>query len=118
MGFGAGLSLMQFKDATSPYIPIYADICLYTNERKARPILQLKGGYGVYNNNAAYGVKQSGGIYFNPSAGLLVPIKKRDLIFALGYLYSEITSKLNNGYVQASTTGHMSGWSLNLGVKL
>lgn len=117
MGVGAGVGLTQFKGASGPYVPLFADISFYTNVRKARPILQLKGGFGVLDNTQNY-IKQSGGAFLNPSIGLLAPIKKRDIIFLLGYLHSEITTKVNTGYTQASSSTTISGWSISIGVKL
>jgi len=118
IGLGAGVSITQFKGATSPYVPVYFDISAYTNKREIRPILQIKGGFGIFDNNAVSTIKQSGGLYLNPSAGLLFPLKKSDIILAVGYLSSEIRSKIVMGTYATTSSTNITGWSLHLGVKL
>jgi len=116
VGLGIGFGLTQFKDASSPYVPIFGDLSFYTNERKTRPILQLRAGYGLLDNNVS-SVHEKGGLFLNPTLGVLAPVKKTDFILAVGYLHSEFNTKVNTGYFQANTTSSVNGWNIKIGMR-
>src|SRR6186713_3642837 len=95
---GAAVTLLS--GTNSSYIPLYAEVSAYSNYRnKKTPNLYgcIQMGYGIYNSDSYSLINRSGGVYFSPGGGVLLPIKKFDLLIKLAYVRSSFNVKSNTG---------------------
>lgn len=81
-GIGAGIGYINFE---KPYLPLTIDMSFFGKPGKLSPVVIGQAGYGVYNYTAAYIVSR-GGFTGSLSAGLAVPVNRKDkFIFTIGY---------------------------------
>ena len=131
---GLGVGVHTFTVGNKNYsFPIYANV-LYKIPISAKviPFIDAKVGYGIvsksYDTSVVididpfkeenYKVKDSGGLYFSPSVGVLFPVKNNAISLSLSYDFQKIKSKWNNlsaGEVTEHTNTHSKTMALKIG---
>ena len=131
---GLGVGVHTFTVGNKNYsFPIYANV-LYKIPISAKviPFIDAKVGYGIvsksYDTSVVididpfkeenYKVKNSGGLYFSPSVGVLFPVKNNAISLSLSYDFQKIKSKWNNlsvGEVTEHTNTHSKTMALKIG---
>lgn len=116
IGAGIGFAVTQLAGTSSPYAPVFFELSAYSNKRVARPYANVQIGYGIYSNDGVYIYHQTGGLFFRPGAGILLPVKKRDFIIKVSYVSSVFNIQTNTGQSISSATS--TGWCASLGFRL
>lgn len=131
---GLGVGVHTFTVGNKNYsFPIYANV-LYKIPISAKviPFIDAKVGYGIVSKSydtslvididpykeEDYKVKNSGGLYFSPSVGILFPVKNKAISLSLSYDFQKIKSKWNNlsaGELTEYTNTHSKTIALKIG---
>lgn len=131
---GLGVGVHTFTVGNKNYsFPIYANV-LYKIPISAKviPFIDAKVGYGIVSKSydtslvididpykeEDYKVKNSGGLYFSPSVGILFPVKNKAISLSLSYDFQKIKSKWNNlsvGEVTEHSNTHSKTMALKIG---
>lgn len=123
LGIGTGVTAV----AANAYTPMYFEASyLGSGEKRVSPYVNFQVGTGIYNKVVDTEFSQSkttGGLYLNPSVGVMIFLnnKKSAVIVSGSYLSStfsnEVKPRVRGGSYSPKTDYKSTGFAVNVGFK-